>query len=233
MYKKSSKCNCSKTYICIKVIVKNYDINMDKKLIIREKLSVTFNYSEFKEYSEKIISTIHSSEQSSEEKYLNEYRKLNLARINRVEKTYDPSDKIKTIISGIQKQIWVVITEDWCGDSAQNLPAIAKIASLSENIILKIVFRDQNLDLMDLYLTDGKRSIPKLIALDEELNEIFTWGPRPQKAQEYFDNLKNQGLVKEEIIKEIHSWYAKDKCLSLENEFIELISQNIVLSKNM
>lgn len=197
---------------------------MINNLIISEKLSAVFSYSEFKEYSEKIVESLKSVKLTEEEKSLFEYRKLNLARIKRVEKTYEPSDNIKTIISGIGKQIWMVITEDWCGDSAQNLPAIARIASLNDNITLKIVLRDKNLDLMDLYLTDGKRSIPKLIALDEELNEIFIWGPRPQKAQEYFDNLKNQGLVKEEIIKEIHSWYANDKCQSLESEFIKLLS---------
>ncbi len=198
---------------------------MSNNSIISDKLSSAFSYSEFKEYSEEIVDSLKSAELNEEEKSLFEYRKLNLARINRVEKTYEPSNNIKKIISGIEKQIWIVITEDWCGDSAQNLPAIAKIASLNDKISLKIVLRDKNLDLMDLYLTDGKRSIPKLIAFNEELNELFIWGPRPQKAQEYFDNLKNQGLVKDEIIKEIHTWYAKDKCQSLENEFVQLLSK--------
>ncbi len=196
---------------------------MDKKTIITEKLKNSMSYVEFKNYSEKIVTSLENAELKEEEKSLFEYRKLNLARVNRVEKTYEPSDKIKSVMTGIKKQTWLVITEDWCGDSAQNLPAIAKISSLNENINLKIVLRDQNLDLMDLYLTDGKRSIPKLIALDEELNEIFIWGPRPKAAQEYFDNLKNKGLEKEDIIKEIHLWYAKDKSQSLENEFVEIL----------
>lgn len=196
---------------------------MEKKDIIREKLSNALSYPQFKEYSENIVSSFQSKELNEEEKSLLEYRKLNLARVNRVEKTYEPSEKIKEIISQLDKQIWLVITEDWCGDSAQNLPAIAKIASLNNNIDLKIVLRDKNLDLMDLYLTDGKRSIPKLVALNENLDEIFIWGPRPKKAQDYFDELKNKGLQKEEIIKEIHTWYAKDKCQSLEEEFVELL----------
>jgi hypothetical protein len=202
---------------------------MNKSSILGEKISSAFNYTEFKKYSEEIVNSLQSASLNDEEKSLFEYRKLNLARVNRVEKTYEPSNKIKEKFSNLRKQIWLVITEDWCGDSAQNLPAIAKIASLNNNIGLKIVLRDDNLDLMDMYLTDGKRSIPKLIALDENLNEIFIWGPRPQKAQEYFNNLKSQGLAKEEIIKEIHSWYAKDKCQSLENEFIELIEHNKLL----
>lgn len=198
---------------------------MDKNALIREKVSSSINYLEFNKLSEGIVKSLESKELTGEEKSLYEYRKLNLARVNRVEKTYQPSEKIKEKVSNINKQIWLVITEDWCGDSAQNLPAIAKIASLSNNIDLKIILRDQNLDLMDLYLTDGKRSIPKLIAFDENLNELFIWGPRPQNAQILFDNLKDKGLAKEEIIKELHTWYAKDKCQSLENEFIELLKQ--------
>lgn len=198
---------------------------MDKKALIREKTSSAINYLDFNKLSEGIVKSLESKELTGEEKSLYEYRKLNLARVNRVEKTYQPSEKIKEKVSNINKQIWLVITEDWCGDSAQNLPAIAKIASLSNNIDLKIVLRDQNLDLMDLYLTDGKRSIPKLIAFDENFNELFIWGPRPQNAQILFDNLKDKGLAKEEIIKELHTWYAKDKCQSLENEFIELLKQ--------
>ena len=196
---------------------------MDKKTTINEKISSSLNYEEFKVHSEQIVTSLQMKELNEEEKNLLEYRKLNLARVSRVEKTYFPSEEIKNVITSSDRQIWLVITEDWCGDSAQNLPAIAKIASLNNKIELKIVLRDSNLDLMDMYLTDGKRSIPKLIAFDEQLNEIFIWGPRPKKAQEYFDNLKEQGLAKEDIIKEIHSWYAKDKCQSLENEFIELL----------
>ena len=196
---------------------------MDKKTTINEKISSSLNYEEFKVHSEQIVTSLQMKELNEEEKNLLEYRKLNLARVSRVEKTYFPSEEIKSVITNSDRQIWLVITEDWCGDSAQNLPAIAKIASLNNKIELKIVLRDSNLDLMDMYLTDGKRSIPKLIAFDEQLNEIFIWGPRPKKAQEYFDNLKEQGLAKEDIIKEIHSWYAKDKCQSLENEFIELL----------
>jgi hypothetical protein len=196
---------------------------MEKRELLREKISRAFSYTEFKEYSEQIVESAQLSKLIDEEKELFEYRKLNLSRTKRIEKTYSPSDEIKKIITNLDKQIWLVITEDWCGDSAQNLPAISKIASLNNKIELKVVLRDTNLNLMDLYLTDGKRSIPKLIALDNQLNEIFIWGPRPKNAQKYFDHLKQEGLDKQEIIKEIHSWYAKDKCKSLEAEIIKLL----------
>ncbi|MCS7053394.1 MAG: thioredoxin family protein [Ignavibacterium sp.] len=198
---------------------------MDKKELLKNKINSALSYSEYQKYAEDIVYSLKDKELNEEEKFLYEYRKLNLARVSRVEKTYSPSERIKTLIESIQsKQIWLVITEDWCGDSAQNLPAIAKIASLNEKIDLKIVLRDQNLDLMDLYLTDGKRSIPKLIGLNENYEELFIWGSRPKNAQDFFDELKNKGFEKEYIIKEIHSWYAKDRCQSLESEFVEILT---------
>ena len=56
------------------------------------------------------------------------------------------------------------------------------MAEVNSNINLQLVLRDENLELMDLFLTNGGRSIPKLIALDKDLNILFTWGPRPQTA---------------------------------------------------
>lgn len=154
----------------------------------------------------------------SDKKYF-EYRKLNFQRSSRLEKTFEPADETKILFAQIKtKQTWVVITESWCGDSAQNLPIIAKLAQLNKNIQLKIVLRDSNLDFMDLYLTDGGRSIPKLIAFDENNDELFQWGPRPKIAKELFARLKNEGMEKTEINKELHLWYGRDKGKEVENE---------------
>jgi len=120
---------------------------------------------------------------------------------------------------------WFVITESWCGDSAQNLPIIAKLASLREKIDFKIVLRNSNLDFMDLYLTDGKRSIPKLIVLDENDIELFRWGPRPVEAQNLFTKLKNEGVEKSVINKQLHLWYARNKGKEVEKEIVELIER--------
>jgi phosphoenolpyruvate carboxylase len=85
-----------------------------------------------------------------------DYRKLNYQRSTRLEKTFIPTDETKHIFSKInQTQNWIVITETWCGDSAQNLPVIAKLAQLSDMIDLKIVLRDSNLEFMDLHWRKG------------------------------------------------------------------------------
>lgn len=158
-----------------------------------------------------------------------EFKKLNYQRSSRIHKTYTINESLRAKISNINTpQIWMVITENWCGDSAQNLPYIAEFAKCNTLIDLRILLRDQNLDIMDLYLTDGKsRSIPKLIAFDLKGNELFQWGPRPKEAQELIRSAKLQGKQKEEFMKDLHSWYANDKGKSIEEELFDLILKTI------
>ena len=155
-----------------------------------------------------------------------EFRKLNLRRTLRLQKYFIPSDDLISVISSTQySQTWLVLTESWCGDSAQNLPIIAKAASLNTKINLRIVPRDENLELMDKYLTNGSRSIPKLIVFDNKNNELFKWGPRPAEAQNLFSKLKNEGLDKSEINKQLHLWYGKNRGKEVEKELILLLKK--------
>ena len=92
------------------------------------------------------------------------YTKLNIQRMNKWEKVTKLSDETIALAEKIDKpQHWILLTEGWCGDAAQCLPLIEKVASLNENITLKMLLRDENPEVMDEYLTDGGRSIPKLI----------------------------------------------------------------------
>ena len=124
-----------------------------------------------------------------------------------------------------EKQLWMVITEPWCGDSAQNLPYIAKISGLNGNIDLRIVLRDSNPDIMDEYLTNGTRSIPKLVAFNSEGDELFTWGSRPKAAQELVLKLREEGIVKPELYEKLHLWYGRNKGRDLESEFTEILQK--------
>jgi hypothetical protein len=154
------------------------------------------------------------------------YTKLNYQRTQRIHKTFKLNDKIISAVNSIDKPlICMVITEHWCGDSAQNLPFIYEISKLNKNIQLKIIYRDENLDIMDLYLTDGKsRSIPKLVAFSEFGDELFQWGPRPVELANQIEKWKSEGLTKEEFLPMIHLWYAQDKGNNLINEIINLLS---------
>lgn len=157
-----------------------------------------------------------------------EFTKLNFQRSSRLEKTFEVSEESKRVLSLItNKQQWIVITELWCGDSAQSIPVMQKLVQLNNNIDLKILFRDSNLDFMELYLTKGGRSIPKLIVFDENGNEVFQWGPRPVEGQNLFTKLKNEGLEKTEISKELHLWYGRNRGKEVEKELVELLRSAI------
>jgi hypothetical protein len=155
------------------------------------------------------------------------YGKLNRQRMHRLEKTVTVNDSLKAKAKNVgSRWIWLVITEGWCGDAAQNIPIIEKIAGESPNIETRYILRDKNLELMDKYLTNGARSIPKLIALDAEtLREIGTWGPRPQPAMDLFHELRDLGLEKPAIMESIQRWYIGDKNQTLQHEFEELITK--------
>src|SRR5699024_10431507 len=117
--------------------------------------------------------------------------------------------------------------EGWCGDAAQCLPAIYKMAQESENIGLKLILRDEHLEIMDQYLTNGGRSIPKLICLDaESLEEKGTCEPRPasiqKKAMAWKDDPESSNEARGEIL---HRRYAKNKAEELQSEFEKLIEQ--------
>jgi len=115
-----------------------------------------------------------------------EFTRLNWARTQRIHHTVVLQESLKKEVMKLDHSYsWIVLTEAWCGDSAQNLPVIAEIAALNpEKIKLYLLLRDQNPEFMDNYLTNGSRAIPKLVCIDETLNkEAFVWGPRPAAAQ--------------------------------------------------
>ncbi len=175
-------------------------------------------------FIEQTLQKLANDEFKNNDKY--NVTKLNLQRSNRISKTYQINEQLKDLIKSFDRtHTWMVITEDWCGDSAQNLPYIVKIAELNPLINLRILLRDQNLDVMDLYLTNGKaRSIPKLVAFDENGNELFQWGPRPKAAQEVVDQAIQNGLDKNTYLEKLHLWYSEDKGRTLESEFFILLS---------
>lgn len=166
---------------------------------------------------------------SNQSEAMFDYGKLNRQRMHRLEKTVKLTDSIKTKAKEVKRpMIWLIITEGWCGDAAQNIPTIEKIAAENPDYIqTRYVLRDENLELMDKYLTNNARSIPKLIALDAEtLQELGTWGPRPQAAMDLFYELKHQNLEKPEIMEKIQRWYLADKERSIQAEF-EIFLGNI------
>lgn len=163
------------------------------------------------------------------------YTKLNLSRMKRLAKTASLSDLLIEKINHIKSKVYfLVISEAWCGDAAQNVPLIAKAAEFSSNIDLKIILRDDNLDIMDAYLTNGGRSIPKVIAIDAETLEVIAeWGPRPKGAQELMLELKSKEAAYPEISEALQRWYITDKTNSFQADFGQLIDAIITTTETI
>ena len=155
------------------------------------------------------------------------YGKLNRQRMKRLGNTVELNKSLTEKARQVErKMIWLILTEGWCGDAAQNIPIIEKIAHENSNIETRYVLRDENLELMDKYLTNNARSIPKLIALDAEtLAEIGTWGPRPQSAMDYFLEMRDGEMEKTQMMENLQRWYLQDKEKSVQAEF-EVLLEN-------
>ena len=155
------------------------------------------------------------------------YARLNQKRMRKWHKIAKLTPEVESAANGIETPMtWLILTEGWCGDAAQCLPFINKIAELSSLVRVKLILRDENLELMDQYLTDGGRGIPKLICLDKDLIEIGTWGPRPRPMQDLMlENKKTQAKTYDELSEEMHLWYARDRGQTLQKEFAALINQ--------
>lgn len=203
---------------------------MVKQFFLKRRPHKGMTYSEYVERTEKYLSDTDKDLLDEAKKKQYDTILLNLHRSRRISRTYNPSEIIRELVSNISSpQLWMVITEDWCGDSAQNLPFIAALAGLNKNINLRILLRDENPDIMDNYLTNGiSRSIPVLVALDGTGEELFRWGPRPREAQKLVDELKSEGYEKKEYLEKLHLWYARDRGKNLEMELTEVLS-NLVL----
>ena len=154
------------------------------------------------------------------------YTQLSDRRMNRWDKIFKiPTDLQEKVAKGQSKLGFLVLTESWCGDAAPSLPVVNKVAELNPNIDLKIVIRDENPELMDAFLTNGTRSIPKLIILDKEKEEIVgEWGPRPSKATQMVEDEKREhGKLTAEFKKDLQMWYNKDKGANILSDLLELL----------
>lgn len=194
------------------------------KDIIQESLKNTYTYLEYKNLVKHLLAAGKSTGPNQSEDLTN-YSLLNDRRMKRLDKTVKLTETTQLEIAKVtQPQTWLVLTEGWCGDAAQNLPVIDKMASLNSNIELKLVLRDENLALMDLFLTNAGRSIPKLIILDKNLNVKNTWGPRPKVATKMVADYKaKHGALDTDFKQDLQVWYNKDKGKSTQNDFVEMI----------
>lgn len=198
------------------------------KSTVAKALFNSHSYAEYRKLVTDLLSEGKSTGDQQSESLTN-YSKLNEARMNRLEKTVKIADETIEKLQSLENHyIWLVISEGWCGDAAQILPVLNKMALASDKKIdLKIVLRDENEELMNQYLTNGGKAIPKVIVICKEAGIVRTdWGPRPKGATELMANYKKEfGVIDEKIKTDLQLWYLADKGISVQEELLEIMEK--------
>ncbi len=192
------------------------------------------HYEEYREAWSGRLDTPPSDDAGPEERRLHHYLEYNWDRQAQVHEAYAPSEPLREVVAAIEEpQLWMVLTEPWCGDSAFLLPVIAEAAALSDQVSLRILSRDENLDVMDQYLTDGSRSIPKLVAFSSDGSELFTWGPRPDAAARRFEELTEKYDDKMELVGEFLEHYEEGGWEDADAELAERLQSVLGSSRSV
>ncbi|HYH15198.1 MAG TPA: thioredoxin family protein [Flavisolibacter sp.] len=182
------------------------------------------NYQSYVEVFEAILQSEKPQPPYDNPDYLN-YTKLNYSRMNRWVKTMELEPNLVSVLKGMDKrQHWIIILEPWCGDVAHSLPFLMRLAEQSPQITYDLQLRDSEPFLINSYLTNGTKSIPKLIVRDEDGIDLFTWGARPREAQQLMERLKAEKADFEIIKTELQNWYNEDKGRSLQIELLQLFT---------
>ena len=192
---------------------------------IEEALKKAISYTSYRKLISDLIASGKSSGPIQSEDLLN-YSKLNDRRMTRLDKTIQLSQETLLGLKKIDKPItFLVLTEGWCGDAAQTLPVISKIADESDLITLKIIFRDEHEQLMSQFLTNGGKSIPKLLVLNSQNKVLNTWGPRPNTATKMVQDYKNKyGQLDAAFKQQLQVWYNKDKGVNIQEDMLGLLT---------
>ena len=200
----------------------------DLKRIISDSLEQSFSA---EEYQDLLTSYATEGKTSGDQKEdLIYFTKLNAQRAKRVGKTVEVEGALAEKIRSLPRQTWLLITETWCGDAANSVPVIAKMAELNPLIDLRIVLRDENLDLMDQF-SDPRVDVPfrSSLRLDADLNVLFDWGPRPKDAQDLYWGWRER--ADREPYKEfqvvLQKWYNESNGCDVQDEMFKLFDLEI------
>lgn len=202
------------------------------KALIQKALADSFSYQEYRDEINVVISKGPTEKMQYSDSYA-EYCNLSVGRMDRVEKTIQLQQNVIEEIKNHKKGTWMVITEGWCGDASQSVPIIDALSKVNANINLRVVLRDRHDELMENFLTNGGKSIPIVVFLDDKDEVLGHWGPRPDTAQAKVEAYKALDDDKKppyaELSKEIQKYYNQNKGEDVQLEFVEeLIVKGIV-----
>ena len=187
-----------------------------------------WTYEVYRTEIDRLLEENKTTGSNQSEDYLH-YTRMNVARMNRLDKRTEVEERLAQEAQGTGVTKILVLTEAWCGDAAQVIPVAEKIMA-ELGISARYILRDEHLDIMDAFLTEGGRSIPKFIFLNDALEVLGSWGPRPDEVQQMVMDRK-QAEVQEpytEFSKKVQLWYAKDKTRSIQEEFVSALQKSVL-----
>lgn len=201
-------------------------LNSSVTSLITEAISTASTYTEYREQMRNLVANNKSTGVLQTDALAN-YTMLNDKRMKRLDKTTKlPDATISKIKQVTAKTTWLVLTESWCGDAAQSMPVMQKFAEQNSKIDVKVILRDENLELMNHFLYNNTLSIPRLIAFNEDTQEVIgDWGPRPSKLTKIVENFKaKNGSLTPEFKQELQVWYNKDKGNTIIEDLTQLLA---------
>ena len=200
-------------------------VQENTKELIQQGLTSAMSYQAYRELVAEYAETGQTTGEDQTESLI-QYTVLNNARMRRLDKTIRIPEEISKKLTAFQGNItWLVLTESWCGDASQSMPAMNALANLADGIDFKVILRDEHPELMGQFLTNNARSIPKLLVWDDDKEEVVaTWGPRPSIATQMVHDYKEQhGKLTAEFKKDLQVWYNKDKSQNIIEDLSELL----------
>ena len=200
-------------------------INLDTNSLVKESLSKAISY---QNYRGRVATHVENGKSSGPDKSeaLSNYTLLNNSRMKRLDATMKIEEDVLEKFQQYHKNVtWLVLTESWCGDAAHAMPVMNKLVEQAKNLDFKILYRDENKELMNRFLTNGTMSIPKLIAFDNETQEVINdWGPSPFIIMNKTKDFKAAHVtLTTEFKKEIQMWYNQNKGKCIAGDLLKLI----------
>ena len=194
----------------------------------------TMDYTEYRDLMKRLVKDGQTTGEKQSEA-LAHYTRINDQRMKRLDKTLVLSHEMRYTLEQIPGPwLWLVITEAWCGDAAQNIPAMAKAVEHQPLIEMKLILRDRHPEIMDRYTDNGSRGIPKLICFRKtDAKELGMWGPRPAPAHKMVMDNKTAAEPKpySELAEDLHKWYAGDQTATTQAELAAYVRQWIQIDQ--
>ncbi len=193
-------------------------------MITREHIKKAIHFPEFLLLNQSLLLEGKTTGLTQTEEYV-EFGRLNIARMQRLMKTVVLNGELNDVLSRLSiPHTLMIITEGWCGDSAQIVPVLEHIRLACPILDVVFLIRDDNPQLMDQFLTKGARSIPKVVCVEQTSLEVkWEWGPRPSELQTAVKALLAQQVTHAEKSLFVQNWYNQNKTQAIQAEITRLV----------